>query len=128
MSFPGALSGPSPQKFPLKKVSYIFSKKMFFLIFWEIEFFGPKIKNFFIFSEKRFFLHFCNGNFLLLRLKKIVILSDLRSQIVLKNPLWKNFLYFFQKEVFLIIREIKLSYIFSKKGFSCILGNGTFWP
>ena len=60
---------------------------MFFLIFWEIEFFGPKIKNFFIFSEKRFFLHFWKGNFLPLRLKKIVILSDLRSQIALKNPL-----------------------------------------
>ena len=117
----------SSKIFPKKRFLY-FLKKNVFLIFWEIELFGPKIKNFFIFSEKRFFLHFWKGNFLPLRLKKIVILSDLRSQIVLKNPLWKNFLYFFQKEVFLIIREIKLSYIFSKKGFSCILGNGTFWP
>ena len=62
-----------------------------------------------------------------------------------KYTLWKNFLYFFQKEdflifwetelsyifskkVFLIFREIELSYIFPKILFFYVLENGTFRP
>ena len=57
----------SSKYFP--KMSYFFSKKVFF-IFWEMELFGTKMKNFLMFSQKKVFLYFRKPNVLALRLKK----------------------------------------------------------
>ena len=100
----------SSKYFP--KMSYFFSKKVFF-IFWEMELFGTKMKNFLMFSQKKVFLYFRKPNVLALRLKKK--------------------LYFFFILVFLIFFPErsplqKISYIFSNKRFSCIFVKGTFCP
>ena len=63
MGFPGALSGPSPQKFSLKIVSYIFSKKMFFLYFGKLNFLAQRLKTFLYFLKKGFSYIFGKGTF-----------------------------------------------------------------
>ena len=60
--------------------------------------------------------------------------AQARKMKLIKNPLFKYFLYFSKKT--LIFRELELSgpkvknsfIVFQKKGFSYILGNGTFLP
>ena len=83
----------SSKYFP--KMSYFFSKKVFF-IFWEMELFGTKMKNFLMFSQKKVFLYFRKSNVLVLRLKKnyTFFLYLYFLYFFLKKPTPKNFLYF----------------------------------
>ena len=84
----------SSKYFP--KMSYFFSKKVFF-IFWEMELFGTKMKNFLMFSQKKVFLYFRKLNVLALRLKKN----------------YTFFLYFFfYSKKFLIFSQINVFHVF----------------